>query len=86
MNTQNKVRNIARVKRYRNGRLAVDVMSRRQKPRWRMLMMNGDWYDRDSLRAEMRAMGHFVPQTRRALAQAEVAHIQNSEPWRLMPR
>ena len=88
MNTRRNtaVRNIAGVKRYRDGRLAINVLSRRQKPRWRMLMLNGDWYDRDRLRAELQAAGFFVPQSRRPLTPNERGAARNLQPWTLGPR
>ncbi len=85
-NRNRNVKNLADVTRYRNGRLAIDVLARRQKPRWRMLFLDGDWYDRNRLRAELARLGEFVPQTRRALRLGEILAIRDTQPWRLRPR
>jgi hypothetical protein len=76
---------LAAVRRYRNGRLAMNALSRRLKSRWRMIAIEDEWYDRERLRAEL-SRGLHVPQTRRALTQNELARIRNSFPWALAPR
>ena len=61
------MRELTGVRRSRNGRLAIDWLSRRQKPRWRMLSLDGQMYDRDRLRDRVRQR---VAQTRVATAAA----------------
>lgn len=68
--------------RTRNGRPALDWLSRRSKPRWRMLALNGQWYDRNSLRARRPTV---VPHSRRPLTEAELATILDPNPWSLAP-
>lgn len=76
------LRRLARVVRMRNGRLAIDWTSRLQKPRWRMMSLDSQFYNRNRLRnaAGVRAT---VPSTSRKLTSAEMARIQNNNPWSL---
>lgn len=48
--TAKNLQELTGVRRSRNGRLAIDWLSRRQKPRWRMVALDGQLYDRDRLR------------------------------------
>ena len=79
------LRDLAGVMRARNGRLAVDWVSRRQEPRWRMLRLDGQWYDRRRLRALLasRPRPEVVPASRRRLSAAELAAVRDANPWRL---
>lgn len=76
------LRAAARVMRARNGRLAVNWITRMQKPRWRMLPLDSTWYDRNRLRALVAARA-VVPSTTRPLTPAERAAIANTNPWSL---
>ncbi len=76
------LRAAARVMRARNGRLAVDWITRRQKPRWHMLPLDSTWYDRDRLRALVAARA-VVPSTSRPLTPGERRAIANTHPWKL---
>lgn len=80
-----RLRALAKVARARNGRLAIDWLSRRQKPRWRMIALNSQWYDRERLRATLRGRPPppAVPASRRRLTQAELNGIYDPNPWRL---
>lgn len=76
------LRAAARVMRARNGRLAVDWISRAQKPRWHMLALDSTWYNRAGLRA-LAAARAVVPSTSRPLTSAERRAINDANPWRL---
>ncbi len=75
--------------RVRNGRLGVNRLSRREKARWRMLALNGEFYDRDRLRAALADQARrglaapVVPHSRRRLTRAELDAIADPNPWRL---
>lgn len=73
----------AGVARYRNGRLEVDWLSRSLAPRWRMVRLDGQWYDRQALRDAVRGGAVEVPATRRRLSAEEVADAVNETPWSL---
>lgn len=73
----------AGVARFRDGRLEPDWLSRNLRPRWRMVRLNGAWYNRDRLRARLNNRGPQVPATRRDLAEAEVANVRDPNPWSL---
>ena len=81
------LRRLVGAARARNGRLAVDWISRDQKPRWRMVRLDGVWYDRDALRAllDRRPPPPAVPFSRRALTAAELRTVRNDNPWALAP-
>jgi len=85
------LRGITQVHRTRNGRLQVDWLSRRSLPRYKMLALNGQWYDRRRLRDRIRsdrAAGRrlSVPHSSRALTTAELAAATDPNPWSLAPR
>ena len=69
------------VVRLRNGRLEVDRLSRALRPHWRMVQLNGQWYDMESLRDAT-----HVPATRRRLTPAELELLRNPAPWALADR
>ena len=71
--------------RVRNGRLDVDWLSRALRPRWRMVLLNGQWYDREGLRERVRDRGPEVPGTRRPLSAAEREDVDDPNPWSLAP-
>lgn len=73
----------AGVARYRNGRLEVDWLSRALLPRWRMVRLDGQWYERRALRDAVRGGASQVPATRRRLTAAEVADAVDDAPWSL---
>ncbi len=77
---------LARVARARNGRLAIDWISRRQMPRWRMLLVDGQHYDRQRLRrllARAREAQPRLPGATRRLTRAETEAALDPNPWRL---
>ena len=82
-----KLRLIAGVARARNGRLAIDWISRRQKPRWRMVLLDGQYYNRRRLREllDRRPAPAAVPASRRQLRDPEIEDIVDSNPWGLYP-
>lgn len=85
-NGMNNVRAATGVRRTRNGRLAINRLSRTAKPRWRMILLDGQWYDRDRLRALLAgARRTRVPHSTRELTVAELENIMDSEPWTLLP-
>lgn len=73
----------AGVARFRDGRLEPDWLSRDLRPRWRMLRLNGQWYNRNRLRDRLEERGPQVPATRRALTAQELANARNTNPWSL---
>lgn len=73
----------AGVARYRDGRLEPNWLSRNLRPRWRMVRLNGQWYNRDLLRNRITDRGAQVPATRRALTNAEARNVRNTNPWSL---
>ena len=84
----NNVRAVTGVRRTRNGRLAINRLSRTAKPRWRMILLDGQWYDRDLLRAmaaDARRNGFRIPHSMRALTAAELGDVTDPEPWTLLP-
>lgn len=80
----NGLKAIAEVHRTRDGRLAVNWLSRRSKSRWKMVALNGQWYDRQRLRDRVKNRP-VVPHSSRRLAEAELAEILNLNPWSLAP-
>lgn len=70
---------------YRNGRLALDWMTRRQVPRWRLVKLDGTWYDPVLLRSLLasRPGRERVPATGRPLTQDEWLRLMDPNPWRL---
>lgn len=82
------LRVLAGVARARNGRLATDWISRREKPRWKMIPLDGLWYNRERLRRFMRARPPppIVPVSRRKLTSREVDAVFDTNPWRLARR
>lgn len=85
-NAAETLRDLADVARARNGRLEIDWLSRAQMPRWRMVELNGQWYDRDALRALLnrRPRPEAVPASRRALTVAELQRVRDPAPWTLL--
>lgn len=95
--TNNRRRNAARLRqdlaalrdamdlhRTRNGRPAINWMSRRTLPRWRMVPLNGQWYERGRL-ARAVTQSPSVPHSRRRLTPAELRNATNTEPYSLAP-
>lgn len=84
------LKGIADLHRTRDGRLAVNWLSRREVARWRMLAMNGQFYDRGRLRERVRSNARqgrvpAVPHSSRRMTNAEVAEALNANPWSLAP-
>jgi len=79
------LRVLARVARARNGRLAIDWISRRQMPRWRMLLVDGQYYNRQRLRQLLSRKPDLrsAPGSKRKLVPAELKAVYNNNPWRL---
>ncbi len=78
------LQNLAGTARTRNGRLAINWQSRRSMPRWRMVPLNGQWYNRGRLRATVQRRPK-VPHSGRALTAEELANALNTNPWSLAP-
>jgi hypothetical protein len=67
------------VARYLDGRLGDDRLSRREVARWRLVRLDGVWYDRARLAAQMRlAASRRVPHSRRLLTPAESADLESA--------
>lgn len=81
------LQNTTQTSRVRNGRLAINWLSRRAIARWRMIPLDGQWYDRGRLKASVRAAAgpEAVPHSRRKLTPAELRNVMNSAPWSLAP-
>lgn len=77
-----RLRALAKVARARNGRLAIDWITRTQKPRWHMMALDSQQYNRGRLRA-MADRRPVVPSTSRRLTNAEMRRIRDPNPWRL---
>ena len=74
--------------RTRNGRLATNRISRRAISRWRMVRLDGEYYDRARLRAALadqkrRAPGAppTVPHSRRRMTAFEIDDLFDPNPW-----
>ncbi len=85
-----RVRDLVGIARYRNGRLGVNWLSRRQMPRWRLVSLNGTSYSRDGLRRRLEMLEKLdrdliVPVTRRLMTARELAAIRDPNPWSLFP-
>jgi hypothetical protein len=73
--------------RYLNGRLALNWLGRRMKSRWRMVLLDGQWYDRTGIRAWIKArldrgLGAFVPHSKKPLTKADMFAIYDPNPYR----
>ena len=73
--------------RYLNGRLALNWLGRRMKSRWRMVLLDGQWYDRFGIRAWIKArldrgLGAFVPHSKKPLSKADMGAIYDPTPFR----
>ena len=67
------------VARYLDGRLGDNRLSRREVARWRLVKLNGVWYDRARLARELRlAASRRVPHSRRLLTPAESADLESA--------
>ncbi len=90
MDDSETLRDLTGVARARNGRLAVNWITRALRPRWRMLRLDGQWYDRAALRdflrsrANRRAAGAaLVPHSRRAMTRKELDILYDPNPFAL---
>ena len=81
------LRVLAGVARARNGRLEINWISRTQRPRWRMVFLDGRWYERESLGRllDRRPSPERVPASRRQLTTEELWKLRDPNPWRLIP-
>ena len=70
--------------RTRNGRLDIDQFSRGLKPKWRMIRIDGAYFDRRKLAEWLTTRGKFAPTTRRALTSREIEALQNANPYRIL--
>ena len=73
--------------RYLNGRLALNWLGRRLKSRWRMVYLDGQWYDRAAIREWIaarreRQLAVYVPHSRRAFTDADLLKIYDPFPYR----
>lgn len=86
-NAAQTLRQLTGTARARNGRLAIDWISRRQEPRYKMTRLDGEWYDRDDLRRVLskRPRPEAVPVSRRPLTARELAGVRDPNPWSLAP-
>lgn len=86
-NAADVLRKLTEVRRKRNGRLDIDWIDRTQKPRWKQVAFNGQWYNRDKLRQMLarRPKPEVVPASRRPLTGKELDAVRDPAPWRLGP-
>lgn len=73
--------------RYLNGRLALNWLGRRLKSRWRMVLLDGQWYDRAAIKAWIaarfdRELGVYVPHSRKAFTDEDLRKIYDPFPYR----
>lgn len=73
--------------RYLNGRPALNWLGRRMKSRWRMVPLDGEWYDRAGIRAwisarTQRGLAVYVPHSKKPLTSADVLAIYDPFPFR----
>lgn len=80
------LQNTTQMSRTRNGRMAINWLSRRAIARWRMIPLDGQWYERGRLKTSVAAApAGTVPHSRRKLTEAELRNVMNSAPWSLAP-
>jgi hypothetical protein len=70
--------------RTRNGRLNVDFLSRRLMPRWKMIKIDGVYYERKALAEWLLRRGAYAPASRRPLTPAQSADVANANPYRIL--
>lgn len=74
------------VHRTRNGTLALDWLTRTSRPRWRMLRLDGQWYDLGALRGSPNFTARSaVPHSYRRLSNAEERDVLNARRYSLAP-
>ena len=78
------VSSMTEMHRTRNGRLDIDQFSRGLKPKWRMIRIDGAYFDRRKLAEWLTTRGKFAPTTRRALTTREIEGIQDANPYRIL--
>lgn len=85
MSAAEELRVLAGMARARNGRLEINWISRYEKPRWKMIKLDGEWYDRERLKKmlDRRPKPEIVPGSRRRLTAAELDVIRDPSPWSL---
>jgi hypothetical protein len=72
------------VHRYRNGRMDVDFSSRGLQPRWKLVKVDGVWYDRKDMARWILDRGPVSPVTRRPLTPETVTNATNVAPFRII--
>lgn len=88
MSAAEELRVLAGMARARNGRLEINWISRYEKPRWKMIKLDGEWYDRERLKKllDRRPKPEIVPGgSRRKLTAAELSLIRDTTPYSLDP-
>ena len=89
METAEWVRELLELHRARNGRLAPDMLSRRLQARWRLLFLDGQYYDRARLRRLVERVGRaraVVPDSRRRFGPSDWEALDDPSPWRVRER
>ena len=87
METARTVQALLELHRARNGRLAPDMLSRRMQARWRMLFLDGQYYDRARLRRVVTRVGRaraVVPDSRRRMDASNFLALDDANPWRVL--
>lgn len=72
--------------RTRNGRLEMDYLSRTLMPRWKMVRIDGVYYDRKALADWLVRRGPHAPSSRKALSADVIADLRNATPYRIFGR
>lgn len=82
------LRRLTKTARYRNGRMDVNWVSRAQMPRWKMMRLDGTWYERRGLDRLLRRRPppEVAPVGRRQLTARELTALRDPNPWTLFPR
>ena len=73
--------------RYLNGRQALNWLGRRMKSRWRMVSLDGEWYDRTAIKTwisarTQRGLAVHVPHSKKAFTAADLQKIYDPFPFR----
>lgn len=72
------------VHRKRDGRMEIDYFSRRLQPRWKLIKIDGVYYDRKSLANWLLTRGASVPTSRRPFTAKELENIRDPNPYGLL--
>jgi hypothetical protein len=80
----NIVKNKAAMHRYKNGRLQIDYFSRQQRPKWSMIEIDGEYYDRDAIhKFVIDRSNTIVPKTLRKMTKSELEAVINKNPFKI---